>query len=74
MEQVISNWWNRLTQWLVNAAALNESQPLVAWEASWDEAEALLASGKLWQESESAQARSAEAGNSASALLQQPQK
>jgi sulfonate transport system ATP-binding protein len=38
-----------LTQSLVGAGALNARQPLVAWEASWDEAEALQASGKLWQ-------------------------
>jgi len=44
----MSNWWNRLTQSLVSAGALNARQPLVAWEASWDEAEALLASGQLW--------------------------
>ncbi|MBV8246849.1 MAG: sulfonate ABC transporter ATP-binding protein, partial [Comamonas sp.] len=37
----MSNWWNRLTQSLVSAGALNARQPLVAWEASWDEAEAL---------------------------------
>ncbi|CUB01880.1 ATP-binding cassette domain-containing protein [Comamonas thiooxydans] len=45
----MSSLWNRLTQSLVGAGALNARQPLVAWEASWDEAEALQASGKLWQ-------------------------
>jgi sulfonate transport system ATP-binding protein len=44
---VMSSLWNRLTQSLVSAGALNARQPLVAWEASWDEAEALQASG-LW--------------------------
>lgn len=45
----MSSLWSRLTQSLVGAGALNARQPLVAWEASWDEAEALQASGKLWQ-------------------------
>ena len=44
----MSNWWSRMTQSLVSAGALNARQPLVAWEASWDEAEALMASGQLW--------------------------
>ena len=47
-ELVMSNWWSRMTQSLVSAGALNARQPLVAWEASWDEAEALMASGQLW--------------------------
>ena len=45
----MSSLWSRLTQSLVGAGALNARQPRVAWEASWDEAEALQASGKLWQ-------------------------
>ncbi|AIJ47874.1 sulfonate ABC transporter ATP-binding protein [Comamonas testosteroni TK102] len=45
----MSSLWSRLAQSLVGAGALNARQPLVAWEASWDEAEALQASGKLWQ-------------------------
>ncbi len=45
----MSRLWSRLAQSLVGAGALNARQPLVAWEASWDEAEALQASGKLWQ-------------------------
>jgi sulfonate transport system ATP-binding protein len=44
----MSSLWSRLTQSLVGAGALNARQPLVAWEASWDEAEALQASGQLW--------------------------
>ena len=32
---------SRLGQGLLSASALNASQPLVAWEASWDEAQAL---------------------------------
>ena len=38
--------WNRLTQSLVSAGAMNARRPLVAWEASWEETEALLASDK----------------------------
>lgn len=45
----MSSLWSRLAQSLVGAGALNARQPLVAWGASWDEAEALQASGKLWQ-------------------------
>lgn len=48
----MSSLWSRLAQSLVGAGALNARQPLVAWEASWDEAEALQASGKLWQRTE----------------------
>ncbi|KGG87425.1 sulfonate ABC transporter ATP-binding protein [Comamonas thiooxydans] len=44
-----------MTQSLVGAGALNARQPLVAWEASWDEAEALQASGKLWQRTKDAE-------------------
>ena len=51
----MSSLWNRLTQSLVGAGALNARQPLVAWEASWDEAEALQASGKLWQRTKDAE-------------------
>lgn len=51
----MSSLWNRLTQSLVSAGALNARQPLVAWEASWDEAEALQASGQLWHRAEDAQ-------------------
>lgn len=51
----MSSLWSRLTQSLVSAGALNARQPLVAWEASWDEAEALQASGKLWQRTEDAE-------------------
>ena len=50
----MSSLWNRLTQSLVSAGALNARQPLVAWEASWDEAEALQASGQLWHRAEDA--------------------
>ncbi|MEX8194712.1 ATP-binding cassette domain-containing protein [Comamonas guangdongensis] len=50
----MSNLWSRLTQSLVSAGAMNARQPLVAWEASWDEAEALLASGRLWREAKDA--------------------
>ncbi len=47
----MSNFWNRLTQWLGLADGDQQTRkPLVAWEASWDEAEALIASGKLWSE------------------------
>lgn len=35
--------WNRFGQAVLNAGALNASQPLVAWESSWDEAQALEA-------------------------------
>ncbi|KGG91092.1 ATP-binding cassette domain-containing protein [Comamonas thiooxydans] len=51
----MSSLWSRLTQSLVGAGALNARQPLVAWEASWDEAEALQASGKLWQRTKDAE-------------------
>lgn len=51
----MSSLWSRLTQSLVGAGALNARQPLVAWEASWDEAEALQASGKLWQRTKGAE-------------------
>ena len=51
----MSSLWSRLTQSLVGAGALNSRQPLVAWEASWDEAEALQASGKLWQRTKDAE-------------------
>ena len=58
----MSSLWNRLTQSLVSAGAFNARQPLVAWEASWDEAEALLASGKLGDKAQAADA--AQAGRS----------
>ena len=58
----MSSLWNRLTQSLVSAGAFNARQPLVAWEASWDEAEALLASGKLGDKVQAADA--AQAGRS----------
>ena len=51
----MSSLWNRLTQSLVSAGAFNARQPLVAWEASWDEAEALLARDKA-QAADAAQA------------------
>ena len=51
----MSSLWSRVTQSLVGAGALNARQPLVAWEASWDEAEALQASGKLWQRTKDAE-------------------
>ena len=51
----MSSLWNRLTQSLVSAGALNARQPLVAWEASWDEAEALQASGQLWRRAKDAE-------------------
>lgn len=51
----MSNLWSRLTQSLASAGALNARQPLVAWEASWDEAEALQASGLLWRKSKDAE-------------------
>lgn len=47
----MSNFWSRLGQSFLSAGARNARQPLLAWEASWDEAEALIASGKLWPES-----------------------
>ena len=56
----MSSLWNRLTQSLVSAGAFNARQPLVAWEASWDEAEALLASGKLEDKAQAADAAQAE--------------
>ena len=46
----MSNFWSRLGQSFLSAGAMNARQPLLAWEASWDEAEALIASGKLWSE------------------------
>ena len=46
----MSNFWSRLGQSFLSAGAMNARQPLLAWEASWDEAEALIASGKLWPE------------------------
>ena len=58
----MSSLWNRLTQSLVSAGAFNARQPLVAWEASWDEAEALLANGKLGDKAQAADA--AQAGRS----------
>lgn len=51
----MSNWWKRLTRSLWSAGALNARQPLVAWEAAWDEAEALQASGELWSRGENAE-------------------
>ncbi|MEG0676665.1 MAG: ATP-binding cassette domain-containing protein [Comamonas sp.] len=51
----MSNLWSRLTQSLTSAGALNVRQPLVAWESSWDEAEALQASGLLWRKSKDAE-------------------
>lgn len=51
----MSNWWKRLTRSLWSACALNARQPLVAWEAAWDEAEALQASGDLWSRVEDAE-------------------
>ncbi|GEQ77762.1 aliphatic sulfonates import ATP-binding protein SsuB 1 [Comamonas testosteroni] len=51
----MSSLWSRLTQSLVSAGALNARQPLVAWEASWDEAEALQASGQLWHKAKDAE-------------------
>lgn len=47
----MSNFWSRLGQSFLSAGTRNARQPLLAWEASWDEAEALIASGKLWPES-----------------------
>ena len=52
----MGNFWNRLTQWLGTAGGDQQTRkPLVAWEASWDEAEALIASGKLWPEPQKTQ-------------------
>ena len=51
----MSNWWKRLTRSLWSAGALNARQPLVAWEAAWDEAEALQARGDLWSRVEDAE-------------------
>lgn len=59
----MSNLWNRLTQSLVGSGTLNARQPLVAWEASWDESEALLASGKLWPGEKNAQEAEADSVN-----------
>ena len=67
----MSNFWSRLGQFFISAGAMNARQPLLAWEASWDEAEALIASGKLWSEPPQPQAGSAEAGNT---LLEHPQR
>ena len=60
----MSSLWNRLTQSLVSAGALNARQPLVAWEASWDEAEA-LANGRLWSKAQAAEAQRQEQGQPA---------
>lgn len=57
----MSNFWSRLGQSFLSAGAMNARQPLLAWEASWDEAEALIASGKLWPEPQQTQAGSREA-------------
>ena len=67
----MSNFLNRLTQWLAGDDTEKARQPLVAWEASWDEAEALIASGKLWPEPQQTQAGSREADASPS-TAQQP--
>lgn len=52
----MSNFWSRLGQSFLSAGVMNARQPLLAWEASWDEAEALIASGKLWSEQPQTQA------------------
>lgn len=67
----MSNFWSRLGQSFLSAGAMNARQPLLAWEASWDEAEALIASGKLWPEPQQTQAGSREADASPS-TAQQP--
>ncbi|MDR0214900.1 MAG: hypothetical protein LBJ15_12940 [Comamonas sp.] len=62
----MSNFWSRLGQFFLSAGAMNARQPLLAWEASWDEAEALIASGKLWPKPPQTQAggRTQEASSS----------
>lgn len=59
-EWIMSNFLNRLTQWLVGDDTEKTRQPLVAWEASWDEAEALMASGKLWNHTAEAEPQRSE--------------
>ena len=59
----MSNFWSRLGQFFISAGAMNARQPLLAWEAAWDEAEALIASGKLWSEPQPPRAGSAELGH-----------
>lgn len=57
----MSNFWNRLTQWLAGEDGDQYARkPLVAWEASWDEAEALMASGKLWAHADGSEPERAE--------------
>lgn len=54
MRNVWMETWAWVKRCLLSSAALNAHQPLVAWEAAWDEAEALQASGQLWRVPESA--------------------
>lgn len=51
MRNVWTQAWSWVSGALLGAGALNARQPLVAWEAAWDEAEALQASGQLWNAS-----------------------
>ena len=67
----MSNFWSRLGQSFLSAGAMNARQPLLAWEASWDEAEALIASGKLWPDEAQTQAAGA-AGDALPSKAQQP--
>ena len=67
----MSNFWSRLGQSFLSAGARNARQPLLAWEASWDEAEALIASGKLWPESPQTLAGGS-APDASSSTAQQP--
>lgn len=46
----MNNFWSRWGQSFLSTSAKDARPPLLAWEASWDEAEALIASGKLWSE------------------------
>lgn len=59
--------WNRLTQSLVSAGAMNARRPLVAWEASWEETEALLAGDK--QRGKTGEAEQEQAGEVRAAAL-----
>ena len=63
----MGNLWNRLTQSLVSAGAMNARRPLVAWEASWEETEALLASDK--QRGKTGEAEQEKAGEVRAAAL-----
>ena len=63
----MGNLWNRLTQSLVSAGTMNARRPLVAWEASWEETEALLAGDK--QRGKTGEAEQEQAGEVRAAAL-----